>query len=95
MLKSFCRLVVRRVPTWSKDSAETHTLESFSNSHNIMPFIMVYALKIRAGQQDVSRIERMVSAAAGAGDCAPIAVTTGISNQGLSNQCPLVSSARA
>ena len=53
-----------------------------------MPFIMVSALNIRAGQQDVSRIERMVSAAAGAGDCAPIAVTTGISNQGLSNQCP-------
>ena len=34
-----------------------------------MPFIIVSALNIRAGRQDVrSRIERMVSAAAGAGD---------------------------
>ena len=34
-----------------------------------MPFIIVSALKIRAGGQHVrSRIERMVSAAAGAGD---------------------------
>ena len=55
-------------PNVEKDTAETHTLlGSLSISHNAFPHGS--ALKIRAGGQVVrSRIKRMVSAAAGAGD---------------------------